>query len=231
MVHLVPNALTLANLCCGGLAIYWAITDRPAFTMAAFGLCLIFDLLDGMVARLLDAHHRLGAQLDSLADMVSFGMAPAIVLAHYLADLGMSEPWIYLALLFAVFAAVRLARFNLESRGGDFFYGLPSPAAAVFVFGLYAGGSLGDCPMCELFLFGSSYLVLISSLLVGMMMVTDIPHFHFKGFNGRGRRFQAQLIFLLAIPCFLFVLGKAAIASLIVFYILLSLAYFQMNKT
>jgi len=135
-VRLLPNAITVLALCSGLSAVQFALTGRFDLSVAALTAAAIFDSLDGRIARLLDATSRMGAELDSLADCVSFGVAPALVLFIWRLE-GNRLGWV-VALVFAVCAALRLARFNtlLDDTeqppfAKEFFVGVPSPAGAL----------------------------------------------------------------------------------------------------
>jgi len=141
----LPNVLTLLNLFCGALAIFSLLAPAAAPDVRwPVGLIVLgagFDLFDGLSARLLRVQSALGGQLDSLADLVTFGLAPALVMAHLAATsshIAAAGPvWRGLSLgallLLPVFAAIRLARFNLRDSGREDFEGLPVPAAALFL--------------------------------------------------------------------------------------------------
>ncbi len=133
---LVPSTLTLLGLCSGATAIRFALLGDWTHAVAGVIFASIFDMLDGRAARLLGADTRFGAQLDSLADLVSFGMAPGIIMYSWsLSRMGMAG-WIA-TLIFIAASAVRLARFNVQSvrdegatKADPYFTGLPTPAAA-----------------------------------------------------------------------------------------------------
>jgi len=134
--RLLPNAVTVLALCAGLSSVYFALSGQWMLCVAATGFAAICDALDGRLARLLDATSRMGAELDSLADLVSFGVAPALVLYLWALE-GSRFGWI-VALVFAVCMALRLARFNtlldVEERypfAKEFFVGVPAPAAAL----------------------------------------------------------------------------------------------------
>ncbi len=148
--YIVPNALTLVNLFLGSFAIIIAFKGQNEYNAAwLIMLAAFFDLLDGWAARLLNARSEFGKQLDSLADMVSFGIAPAILLFNWLymaltklselstfemisASLGQNIV-LLCSLLYALAAAIRLARFNISEDSGRAFKGLPTPAAALII--------------------------------------------------------------------------------------------------
>ncbi|HJT42939.1 MAG TPA: CDP-diacylglycerol--serine O-phosphatidyltransferase [Rhizomicrobium sp.] len=133
---LVPSTLTLLALCCGVTAIRFGLADEWATAVTFVIGAMILDMLDGRAARLLGADSRFGAQLDSLADLVSFGVAPGVIMYMWsLQEMG-NAGWVA-ALIFCACAAIRLARFNVESvrdegatKGNPYFTGLPTPAAA-----------------------------------------------------------------------------------------------------
>ncbi len=146
----IPNLLTLANLLCGTLIIISSFqlnfVNVAFFAIAA----LLFDFLDGTAARLLNVTSAIGKELDSMADMVSFGVAPALVLYNYWGNeffngmgkgsffslVYLNDLIIYTPLLIAVFSGYRLAKFNTSNQSNDFFTGLPTPALALACFAL-----------------------------------------------------------------------------------------------
>jgi len=134
-VRLLPNAVTVVALCSGLSAVYFALSGRFELCVAAGGIAALCDALDGRLARMLDASSRIGAELDSLSDLVSFGVAPALVM-YIWALQGTRLGWV-VALVFAVCMALRLARFNTlldvdqPLYAKEFFVGVPAPAAAL----------------------------------------------------------------------------------------------------
>lgn len=134
----LPSALTLLGLCCGATAIRFALAANWKAAVTAIVLAAIFDVLDGGVARLFGADSEFGAQLDSLADLVSFGIAPAMLVYMWTLNHAGGAGWA-MALIFCVCCAIRLARFMIESAHDDdappepFFTGVPTPAAACLI--------------------------------------------------------------------------------------------------
>jgi CDP-diacylglycerol--serine O-phosphatidyltransferase len=133
---LVPSSITLLALCCGVTAIRFGLDNQWASAVSFVILAMILDMLDGRAARMLGADSRFGAQLDSLADLVSFGVAPGIIMYMWSLNQMGNAGWVA-ALIFCACAAIRLARFNVESvrdegatKGNPYFTGLPTPAAA-----------------------------------------------------------------------------------------------------
>src|SRR5450432_4561608 len=136
---LVPNVITLLALCAGLTAIRLAVEDKLEWAVAAIVFAALLDGIDGRVARMLKGTSRFGAELDSLADFVNFGVAPALILYFWGLQELKSAGWIA-ALVFAICAALRLARFNVmiedpdrPAWAGNYFVGMPAPAGAITV--------------------------------------------------------------------------------------------------
>jgi len=179
--HLLPNVLTVLALCCGLTAIRFALLEQWQFAVAAIIVAGVLDGLDGRLARLLGGGSKFGAELDSLADFLSFGAAPAVVVytwsAHALGGLGWA-----CSLFLAVCTALRLARFNTALEDPDkpafaynYFVGVPAPA----------GGILALLPMMISFewggaLFREAPLTSLWMVAIGLMMVSKFPTFAFK---------------------------------------------------
>lgn len=163
--QLYPTMLTLFNFASGVLAIYAVFAQR--FNIAVLLICfgLIFDLLDGWTARKLNAVSTFGKELDSLADIVTFGLAPAILVYQFLlSELGTIG--LGVALLFSIGAVLRLARFNAMQSDLPTFIGLPVPGAA-------------NCLLLSV-LFMSPWFVVISTCLLSWLMVSQVKFPHFK---------------------------------------------------
>jgi CDP-diacylglycerol---serine O-phosphatidyltransferase len=197
-IYLLPNLFTTAALFSGFYAIVSGVNGNFDAAAIAIFVSMIFDGLDGRVARLTNTQSKFGEQYDSLADMVSFGAAPALVMFSWaLSDLGKfgwACSFIYMAC-----AALRLARFNamIDTADKNFFTGLASPAAASVVAGLvWVGFEQGWSG--ELLPIGLSYLVGAVTAFVGLLMIANIRYNSFKGIDLRGRvPFVALLIVVL----------------------------------
>ncbi len=171
MKKLIPNILTLCNLFCGFLAIKSAVDMN--FTMAFYLVIagIAFDFLDGLAARALKAYSEIGKQLDSLADLVTSGVAPAMIV--YM--LGLE----YVAVLIAMFAALRLAKFNVDERQTSSFVGLPTPANAMFFVAI--GYIVENYPTTSLgFYFQNNIVLSFFTLLFSYLMIAEIPMFSLK---------------------------------------------------
>ncbi len=227
----LPNILTLANLLSGCVGMALIFGEHHIYAVLCVGLSLLFDFLDGLSARLLGKVNPIGRELDSLADVVSFGALSGCMYYVMLSDqvwagmpLGSVLP--YAGFAFTVFGALRLARFNLDNRKADHFFGLPIPAAALFVTGLYWLHVAPDCAACTTIML-NPYSLLISLALISTLMVSNVPHFSLKvqrvGWAGQ----EVQWIYLGLVIVLFAVLGLAAIALAIVLYIFLSLVKFS----
>lgn len=178
---LAPNLVTLLALCAGLTAIRLAFEDRYALALAAIVFAAILDGLDGRLARFLKGTSRFGAELDSLADFVNFGVAPALILYFWGLHELKSAGWIA-AMVFAICAGLRLARFNVMIDdpdkplwAGNFFVGVPAPAGAIIVLlPLYA--SFLGLPRSQIL----TWLMLVYTLAVASLMVSRLPVFSGK---------------------------------------------------
>ncbi len=142
-LHILPSSMTVLAICAGLTSIKFALDGQPHIAMALIAAAAILDGLDGRVARILDAESRMGEEIDSLADAVNFGVAPAVVIYVSLLST-LSAGWI-VVLLYAVCVVLRLARFNtllddvaLPAYTREFFVGMPAPAGAISLIGLLA---------------------------------------------------------------------------------------------
>ena len=177
---LIPNIFTLVGLCAGLTAIRMGIEHRWDLAVAALVFAAVLDGIDGRVARLLKASSRFGAELDSLADFVNFGVAPAIIMFNWALEDLHSLGWIAV-LVFAVCSALRLARFNVSLDATDtpawksnYFVGVPAPAGAIILLLPIYVQDLG------LHVPSLTPLVLIYTLGIALLMVSRVPTFSGK---------------------------------------------------
>ena len=171
------------NLLSGCMGVIAALSGYPgqAFLLMLAGA--VFDFFDGMTARLLGAHSAIGKELDSLADLTSFGVLPALMLYNLLEGIAWSRWWVFVPLLIALFSALRLAKFNLDERQTDSFLGLPTPACAM-ICGSFAawydmGGYLSLASST-----GVAFFVCAGALLLCALLVSELPMFSFKFHKG-----------------------------------------------
>lgn len=194
---LIPSMFTLLALCAGLTAIRMAIEHRFDVAIAAIVLAAVLDALDGRVARLLKASSKFGAELDSLADFVNFGVAPAIIVFTWALDGLRSMGWI-VVLVFSVCAALRLARFNVALDAeeppwkGEYFVGVPAPAGALIVMLPLYLDRMG-VPGVHSF----TPLILVYTLGIALLMVSFVPTYSGKLFGQRVAREYVLPVFVL----------------------------------
>jgi len=191
----IPNFITAANLFTGAVGVYFASQFEFEWVAFCIVLAAVFDFLDGMLARLLKVHSEIGKQLDSLADMVTFGFLPSYVLFQFLQmdDAGILS---FTAFFIAVFSAFRLAKFNIDTRQSEEFIGLPTPANALFIGFLYY---LRDIEILD-FLFEIPALLIIS-VVFSLLLVAEIPMIalKFKNLNFKDNIFRYLTIIMAVI--------------------------------
>ena len=238
----IPNLITLGNLLCGVVAAYYAATGD--LQGAAFFICLgiFLDFFDGMAARLLGVASPLGKELDSLADVVTSGVAPGLILLAILREGSDNWPiWgqvlaTLVALLVPLFAAYRLAKFNLDTRQSHSFLGLPVPSNAL----IWVGVALflaPDCPHPQCWVEGSGgwnplvenslflWAVIVVSLVTDILMVSEMPMFSLKvNFKDMGWKANGvQYLFLIGCAAIIAVSRQwYAVSLIILWYIILS---------
>lgn len=194
-IYLLPNAFTTAALFCGFYAIVMAMNQKFEHSGLAIFVAMVLDSLDGRVARMTNTQSEFGAQYDSLSDMVSFGVAPALI-AYEWALKGMGKLGWLAAFVYCAGAALRLARFNANITVVDkrYFQGLPSPAAAALVAGFILLMDDLSIPGGEVRWFAWSV-----ALFAGLTMVTNVPFYSFKDLNlKRSVPFIAPFLIVLA---------------------------------
>lgn len=247
----IPNLFTLCNLFCGCTAIVFAFEGNLIWSAYLVGIACVFDFLDGLVARALNVHSEIGKQLDSLADMVSFGVVPGVIVFHFLketvrlenihgcvgceippeitAPSTLEEISPYIGFLIPIFSAIRLAKFNIDSRQSDSFIGLPTPANSILIASLgllcfwHAGmeGSKYPTPFSVLVL---NYNFLIPLITISsFLLIAPLPLFalKFKNFSWADNR--VRYIFLALALMLLIIFQLAGIPLIIVLYIVLSI--------
>ncbi len=218
----IPNALTCANLLCGCVGIVEVFHNNLLLSCALIGLAAVFDFLDGFAARLLKVSSPIGKELDSLADMTTFGVLPAMIVYQLLLRSvpGLEDLWIpNLAFLIAVGSALRLAKFNIDPRQSDSFIGVPTPANALLVASLPF--ILRNYPEWESVIVNTTNL-LIFTVVMSFLLVAELPLFalKFKSFGWAGN--EVRYSFLLASVVLLATLGFLAVPLIVGGYVLLS---------
>ena len=228
----IPNTITCCNLVSGCIATTFAFAGNPKMAMFWIIMGAVFDFFDGMVARLLKVSSPIGKELDSLADDVTFGVAPSAIVFSELFTLqypilqGLQTYIPYCAFLIAAFSALRLAKFNLDDRQTTSFIGLPTPANALF----WGSFIIGGHTFIESFRWGVP-LILLMICLSCYLLVAEFPMFalKFKKWGWKGN--EVKYIFILScIPMLLF-LGYSAFSAIIAWYVILSAIVILVNKS
>lgn len=228
----VPNCITLCNLLCGiGSIVSSLVYNDLQMAFALVVAAAVFDFCDGFAARLLKQYSDVGVQLDSLADMVSFGTAPAIAMAVLCgmmpSEFGLSEEWAgylcYIPFIIAALSALRLAKFNIDTTQKEEFEGLPTPASAILCFSVAA--------ICQRYdiLIGMEWLCLFS-VLVALLLISPIRMFSFKFKSVRWSDNKLRYIFLAISVAAICLLKLYAIPTIIVLYVGISTVRWMAQK-
>lgn len=234
----IPNLLTLGNLFCGCLAIVTIFAGNLVGAAYLVGIALIFDFFDGFAARLLKVSSPIGKDLDSLADMVTFGVVPGLAMYNLIymsmydklqAELNPKLDWLpYCAFIIPIFSAVRLAKFNNDTRQTTSFIGLPTPANAMVICSL---------PLVKYFnpelypaFLENPYVLCLVSLILSLLLVAEIPLFalKFKNFAWKGN--EIRYVFLLFSLLLLSTLKFVGVPLIIILYIFLSLWHHNIRR-
>ena len=201
----IPNTITSMNLLCGAMGVIFTFQgalDIAFYLMLAAAVC---DFCDGLAARLLNAYSDMGKELDSLADMVSFGLLPSLMLHRRLIEGGMTGFWSFLPLIICTFSALRLAKFNVDDRQGENFLGLATPACALWCGSLIYSADQGAMSIAGLL--HDKYIILIASVVLAILLVSEIPMFSLKFKKGstynRIRFIFAGIVAAIAITAFI----------------------------
>ncbi len=211
----IPNFITSLNLFSGSIAVYLGFQGMYGWAFFFILLAALFDFLDGFAARILKAYSELGKQLDSLADVISFGMAPGAMVFSVLMQSELHALVPLAGFLIPTFSALRLAKFNIDERQTSSFLGLPVPANAIFW-----GGAIYS--FVDFFIF-QPWILCALVLLFCTLLVTEIPMFSLKMKNFSWKDNKTQYIFLLGSIILLASLWDNAFAPIIAWYIFFSI--------
>jgi CDP-diacylglycerol---serine O-phosphatidyltransferase len=219
-IFTIPNFITLGNLLCGCLGIMFVFDGNLKMASYCVFIALVLDFFDGFVARLLKSASEIGKELDSLADVVSFGVLPAFMLFSILKNTNqIFEYQHYAALVLALASALRLAKFNIDTRQSDSFIGVPTPANGMIIAALpfILGQSGFFAEICN-----NTYVILGYVLLMSYLLNAELPLFalKFKDFTWANNNFR--FLFLLFSVVLLVIFQVSALPLIILSYILLS---------
>lgn len=224
----IPNSITCMNLFSGCVSIVLAFHGFFLWALLFILLAGVFDFCDGMAARLLHTSSVIGKELDSLADVVSFGLAPSMIIFKHIDNISDSEWVMFLAFFIAVFSALRLAKFNVDTRQTSSFIGLPTPPNAIFFASLL---SITD-PMMpvpsylgrEMFIpiLNNLWVILFLVAIFSYLLVAEIPMFSLKFKNLSWSDNKVRFIFLILSALLLIVFQLAAFPFIILLYLVMS---------
>lgn len=240
--RLIPNLITLSNLTCGVIAIYcavqgWLITAALFILLGAF-----FDFFDGLTARLLHVQSPLGKELDSLSDVVTFGVAPAFIAFSILCDVVPDQLWWlpWIAFLIPAFSSYRLGKFNIDERQTTSFIGLPTPANALIWLSLgvmHSLAAISDIGSWQWSVAGWQVYEAIGSVLENpwvisalvvllcIALVAELPLFSLKFHNLRWADNKVRFVFLISAVVLIAIFGVLAIPFVMILYIILSICF------
>lgn len=231
----IPNLLTLTNMTAGILSVYFSMTGKLSLAAQLILIAAVFDFLDGFAARMLNAYSEIGKQLDSLADLISFGLAPGFILFNMI-NISHGKPGVtaeetglmpFIAFIIPLFSALRLAKFNIDDSQTTSFSGMPTPAMAILIASyplirelLYADRGL------FYMVFTNSYFLSSNAIILSLLMVIPLPMFAFKFKNYSWTDNKVKYVFLLFSIILLLSIQWIAIPLIIASYILLSLIFY-----
>ena len=240
----IPNTITCLNLLCGCMGIVCAFQENGGilYSSVFIGLAAIFDFLDGFVARLLKAHSEIGKQLDSLADMVTFGVLPGVMMFKLIDEAFTqfhqdSMHLQYIGFLITVFSAIRLAKFNIDTRQTDSFIGLPTPANSILIasFPLIILQTFELLPNRNTTLvhlsIANPYFLIGLTVVMSYLLVAELPLFALKFKNFGWTDNKIRYIFLGLSLVMLIAFEFVAVPFIIALYILLSVVNNFSQKT
>jgi len=233
----IPNFITLMNLFSGILSVYFSMTGDLRLAGFMIFIAAVLDFFDGMAARLLNAKTAIGADLDSLADVVSFGVAPGFILFQMI-RLSLGQDFIpvenpgylpFIAFVIPLFGALRLAIFNVDESQTDSFKGLPIPAQAIVVaaFPIIVLSCFADNPNFYSELITNTWFLIGSGIVLSFLMVSNLPMFSLKFSNFPWKENQTRYLFLIMSVVLFVLLRIAAIPLIILLYVLVSLVFYR----
>lgn len=215
----IPNAITSLNLLAGMMGIYFVLSGKIEFGAYFILIAAIFDFLDGFVARILKVHSEIGKQLDSLADLVTFGVLPSFIVFEWIRVLTNDGFLPFIALIIGIFSALRLAKFNVDTRQTERFIGVPTPANALLISTLPF--FVEKFPATENII-ANPYTLIGIAVLMSYLLIAELPliALKFKNYEFKPNLFR-YLTLVIGIICSM-TFGLAGIPIIIISYIALS---------
>jgi CDP-diacylglycerol--serine O-phosphatidyltransferase len=218
----IPNTITLMNLLSGCIAVYFAFRGNFEMTFYLVLLAGLFDFLDGLAARVLKAYSPMGKELDSLADMVSFGLVPGVLVFAMLKENALPDWVSFSGFMIPLFSALRLAKFNIDENQSKSFIGMPTPANAFFWIGVAYSYSqlIQDYP----------WLLITLTIVFSYLLVSPVPMFALKVSSLKWSENRLQYIFLVGCVLLILFMGWNALAPVIAWYVISSVVLMPLLK-
>ncbi|MDG1718362.1 MAG: CDP-diacylglycerol--serine O-phosphatidyltransferase [Flavobacteriales bacterium] len=219
----IPNLITLGNLFCGLVAIVSSLNNNLYFAGTFIFFGAILDFFDGLSARLLKVSSEIGKHLDSMADMVTFGVAPGMIMFQMikLSNIDENAYIAYIGFIITIFSAIRLAKFNIDTKQTSSFIGLPTPAAAIFI------ASLPIISKHNITIqFNDSTFLIVTSIILSLLLLAKLSLFSLKikkGEDWKNKENIIRIIFLISCVILLFGFEFAVIPFIVILYIFLSI--------
>lgn len=234
----IPNLFTLGNLLCGTLAVMAAVNKYYEATAFLVVLGIFFDFLDGFLARILKVQGELGKQLDSLADMVTSGVVPGLLMFAFYEDAfnasenasDMMIYFVFASFLLTLSAAYRLAKFNIDDKQSDSFIGLPTPAMSLFVISLPIIHATTEIEFVKELMYNNYFLIGVM-LILSVLMNARIPLFSLKFKSFGIQKNLIKYIFLLISAALIVTLHYLSVPLIIMLYVLLSIVNNSSRKS
>lgn len=224
MIKFLPSLLTLTNVLSGTIGIIEVFDDRIDLALLWMGVGLVADFLDGFVARLVDASSDFGKELDSLADVITFGVLPSMAMYTLLSSL---HPYLgYSALLLPVFSAARLAKFNIDEEQTYYFKGTPTPITAIGIMCLVYAISSGSLSSMFTFL-KNPWVLAVNNVIFSVLLVIPIPLVSNKFKDKTFRSNWLKIAIVLSAVTFIFAFGWIGGWLTLCTYVLLSILFFR----
>lgn len=229
----IPNTITSCNLVSGCISIYLTLNGFHFAAALMIFAASIFDFFDGFAARMLNAKSPIGGELDSLSDVVSFGVAPSFILANYMKSMGVEwmvgdvNVYVFLAFILAAFAAVRLAKFNIDTRQTSSFLGLPVPAVGLFIASLSIMMMRINENGLLMKIVNNPYFFIVMILVFSWLMISEVPFFSFKMKSLKFVENKLRYILVVFAVASFAVFHWVALPFIFLFYILLSVIFYR----
>lgn len=235
----IPNLFTLLNLFCGCLAIVAAFKTDLVFASVFVFVGAFFDFIDGLLARLLNVRSEIGKELDSLADVVTFGVVPSIIVYQLIQNYSFDWQFLdkykalnYFPFIIALFSAIRLAKYNIDNRQTISFLGLPTPANAIFwasapiiIFQYENNINYNFLNSYFAYVFHNPYYLMLLTLLFSILLIVELPLFSVKFKDFTWSNNKIRYYFLLAALILIILFQFTALPLIIILYVLISVIH------